>query len=188
MLICKLLQSSFNDHLSHPVSYRREAQSSHCSIGLWNLLLSYCRGVIASACKPVPYRVKVFPWIAFYGFDGNTIYTRAFATCFHLFESFPDIRPIDRIPLLLLFKNHPQFSLSCNTKRNYSCEALRSFPVSGNIITTTTSSAPERNIGISDLPFGFSSFSLFISFQVLLFRKHARIEFLPSKCRIPCKQ
>jgi hypothetical protein len=82
--------------------------------------------------------------------------------------------------LLFLIKNHPQFSLSCNTIETSSCEALRSCPVSGTIITTTASSAPERNIGISDLPFGFSSFSLYTSFQVLLFRKHARIEFLPS--------
>jgi hypothetical protein len=54
--------------------------------------------------------------------------------------------------LLSLFKNHSQFSLSCNTKRNTSCEALRSSPVSGKIITTTASSAPERNFGISGLP------------------------------------
>ena len=73
-------------------------------------------------------------------------------SCSHLFESFPYLQPFNRLRLLFLFKNHPQFSLSCNTKRNSSCEALRSFPVSGNIITTTASSAPERNIGISDLP------------------------------------
>jgi hypothetical protein len=54
--------------------------------------------------------------------------------------------------LLFLFKNHSQFSLSCITKRNSSCEALRSFPVSGTVITTTASSATERNIGISGLP------------------------------------
>jgi hypothetical protein len=53
---------------------------------------------------------------------------------------------------LFLFKNHSQFSLSCNTKRNTSCEALRSSPVSGKIITTTASSAPERDFGISGLP------------------------------------
>ena len=124
--------------------------------------------------------IKVFPRIARNGYNGYTIDTWTFATCSHFFESFPDFPSLDGLRLLFLIKNHTQFSLSCNTIETPSCKALRSCPVSGIIITTTASSVPERNIGISDLPFGFSSFSLCTSSQVLLFRKHAQIEFLPS--------
>jgi len=55
------------------------------------------------------------------------------------------------------------------------------------IFTTTSQSAPENCIAISAFPYGFSAFLLYINSQVLLFRKHARIEFLPSICRVPCK-
>jgi len=113
--------------------------------------LSYCLGKIATTCKPVPYRVKVFPWFARHGVDGDAINSGTFPFCSHFFESFPDFNPLYRLSLLFLFKNHTQFSLSCNTIRNHSCEALRSFPVSGNIITTAASSAPEKNISISGL-------------------------------------
>jgi hypothetical protein len=152
MLIYKLLQLLFYDHLSYPINDRWNAQGSLCSVTLWYQNLSNWFGKIASASHPAPYRVKVFPWIAPYGVDSYSINACASATCSHLFESFPNLLRIDRIRLLFLFKNHPQFSLSCSTKRNTSCEALRSSPVSGKIITTTASSAPERNFGISGLP------------------------------------
>jgi hypothetical protein len=48
------------------------------------------------------------------------------------------------------------------------------------IVATTGQSAPNRRIAISAFPYGFSAFSLNIGCQVLLFRKHAQIEFLPS--------
>jgi hypothetical protein len=48
------------------------------------------------------------------------------------------------------------------------------------IVTTTGQSAPKNRIAISAFPYGFSAFSLNIDNQVLLFRKHARIGFLPS--------
>jgi hypothetical protein len=54
--------------------------------------------------------------------------------------------------------------------------------------TTTIQSATNRRIAISTFPFGFSAFSLNIDCLLLLFRKHAQIEFLPSQYRIPCKQ
>ena len=79
MLIYKLLQLLFYDHLSHPVNYRRNTQGSLRSVVLWYQNLSYWFGKIASACHPVPYRVKVFPRIASYGLDGDTINTWAFA-------------------------------------------------------------------------------------------------------------
>jgi len=146
-----LFQFSFNDHLSYPVCHRGNAQGSHFTIGFWYQLLSYCRGKVASAGKPVPYRVKVFPWLTVHCLNGYTINTGTLSFCSHQFESFPDFRLFNRIPLLFLFKNHPQFSLSCYTKRNLFCEALRSCPVSGTVVTTTASSAPERIFGISGL-------------------------------------
>jgi hypothetical protein len=152
MLIYKLLQLLFNNHLSHPVGDRWNTQGSLCSVTLWYQNLSNWFRKIASASHPAPYRVKIFPRIASYDVDGRSINACASATCSHLFESFPDLLPVNRMRLLSLFKNHSQFSLSCNTKRNTSCEALRSSPVSGKIITTTASSAPERNFGISGLP------------------------------------
>src|SRR5512133_1290548 len=144
MLIHKLLQFLFNDHLCNPVRYCWDTQDPFSSISIWDLGLSDSRGVIASACKPVPYRVKVFPRIACHSINSNTINAWTFTNSLHTFESFPDFRPLDWLRLLFLFKDHPQFSLSCNTKRNHSCEALRSFPVSGDVNTITASSAPDK--------------------------------------------
>ena len=48
------------------------------------------------------------------------------------------------------------------------------------IVATTSQSATNRRIAISAFPFGFSAFSLDIDCLLLLFRKHAQIEFLPS--------
>jgi len=48
------------------------------------------------------------------------------------------------------------------------------------IVATTGQSATNRRIAISAFPFGFSAFSLNIDCLLLLFRKHAQIEFLPS--------
>jgi hypothetical protein len=45
---------------------------------------------------------------------------------------------------------------------------------------TTSQSATNSRIAISAFPFGFSAFSLNIVCLLLLFRKHAKIEFLPS--------
>ena len=47
-------------------------------------------------------------------------------------------------------------------------------------IATTSQSATNRRIAISAFPFGLSAFSLNIDCLLLLFRKHAQIEFLPS--------
>jgi hypothetical protein len=44
----------------------------------------------------------------------------------------------------------------------------------------TSQSATNRRIAISAFPFGLSAFSLNIDCLLLLFRKQAQIEFLPS--------
>ena len=48
------------------------------------------------------------------------------------------------------------------------------------IVATTSQFATDRRIAISAFPYGFSAFSLNIDCLLLLFRKRARIEFLPS--------
>src|SRR3989339_65789 len=106
MPIRKLLQFPFDDRLSHPVCNCRDTQKSFASIIFWYFRLPYCLGKIATACKPVPYRVKVLPWFARYGFDGHTINTGTFSIRSHFFESFPDLPSLDRLCLLLLVKNH----------------------------------------------------------------------------------
>src|SRR4030042_5598085 len=118
MLIGVFLQLPFYDHLSYPVCNCRDTQKSFAPILFRDLCLSYCFGKIAAACKPVPYRVKVFPWIARYGVNSNTIDPGTFAICSHFFESLPNLPSLDRLRLLLLFKNHTQLSFSCDTNRN----------------------------------------------------------------------
>ena len=102
MLIGILLKLPLYDRLSHPVCDCRDTQKSLASILFWDFCLSYCLGEIAPACKPVPYRVKVFSRIARYRSDGDTIDTGTFATCSHFFESFPDFPSLDGPSLLFL--------------------------------------------------------------------------------------
>jgi hypothetical protein len=94
MLIRVLLQLPFNNRLSHSIPYRWP-QKSLTPILFGDFCLSYCLGKIAAVCKPVPYRVKVFPWFARYGIDGYSINTGAFSICSYFFESFPDLPSLD---------------------------------------------------------------------------------------------
>src|SRR5512133_100195 len=166
-----LLQFPLYHRLSYSVCNCRNTQKPFGPIFLGYCCLSYCFGKIATACHPVPYRVKVFPWIARYGINGYSINTGTFAIGSHFFESLPNFPSLDRLRLLLLFKNHTRNFKLLYKKKRLHVKPFAPLPFPGLSALLRLHPSLMRNIGILDLPFGLSSVFLGISSQVLLFLK-----------------